>query len=220
MGSGTEVAIESAGITLLSGDLMGLTKAIQLSRATMRNIRQNLFFAFVYNSLGIPLAAGALCPAAARQGVAQSDARRGRDEPQFGLGDLQCVATSERAIGRSSDQRAHARPFQMKSRRGVHQATWFNATVLTTDRNCGYYSHASAKRAAGEGLYILSPAALDAFTGRTSRARVRWPGGAAPSRPCRALPNLPRPPDLAWISSKSRRVRHQCPCWLAQLASG
>ena len=54
MGTGTDVAMESAGITLLKGDLRGIEKAIRLSRAMMRNIRQNLFFAFVYNSLGIP----------------------------------------------------------------------------------------------------------------------------------------------------------------------
>ena len=62
MGSGTDVAMESAGITLVKGDLRGIVKARRLSRATMRNIRQNLFFAFVYNALGIPLAAGALFP--------------------------------------------------------------------------------------------------------------------------------------------------------------
>ena len=62
MGSGTDVAIESAGVTLLKGDLRGIAKARKLSRGTMRNIRQNLFFAFVYNSLGIPLAAGVLYP--------------------------------------------------------------------------------------------------------------------------------------------------------------
>ncbi len=63
MGTGTDVAIESAGITLVKGDLMGLAKARHLSRATMRNIRQNLFFAFVYNALGVPVAAGLLHPA-------------------------------------------------------------------------------------------------------------------------------------------------------------
>ncbi len=62
MGTGTDVAMESAGITLLQGDLRGIEKAIRLSRAMMRNIRQNLFFAFVYNSLGIPIAAGILYP--------------------------------------------------------------------------------------------------------------------------------------------------------------
>jgi P-type Cu+ transporter len=62
MGTGTDVAMESAGITLLKGDLRGIEKAIRLSRAMMRNIRQNLFFAFVYNSLGVPIAAGILYP--------------------------------------------------------------------------------------------------------------------------------------------------------------
>lgn len=62
MGTGTDVAIESAGITLLRGDLMGIVEARQLSIATMRNIRQNLFFAFAYNSAGIPIAAGVLYP--------------------------------------------------------------------------------------------------------------------------------------------------------------
>ncbi|MEO7300594.1 MAG: heavy metal translocating P-type ATPase [Verrucomicrobiota bacterium] len=62
MGTGTDVAMESAGITLVKGDLRGIAKAITLSRAMMRNIRQNLFFAFVYNALGVPIAAGALYP--------------------------------------------------------------------------------------------------------------------------------------------------------------
>jgi Cu+-exporting ATPase len=62
MGTGTDVAIESAGVTLLKGDLMGIVRARKLSVATMRNIRQNLFFAFVYNSAGIPIAAGILYP--------------------------------------------------------------------------------------------------------------------------------------------------------------
>jgi Cu+-exporting ATPase len=62
MGGGTDVAIESAGITLLTGDLLGLVRARQLSVATMRNIRQNLAFAFLYNAAGVPIAAGALYP--------------------------------------------------------------------------------------------------------------------------------------------------------------
>jgi Cu+-exporting ATPase len=62
MGTGTDVAIESAGITLVKGDLMGIVKAMHVSRAVMRNIRQNLFFAFIYNALGVPIAAGALYP--------------------------------------------------------------------------------------------------------------------------------------------------------------
>ncbi len=62
MGTGADVAIESAGVTLLRGDLRGIVRARQLSRATMRDIRQNLFFAFAYNSLGAPIAAGVLYP--------------------------------------------------------------------------------------------------------------------------------------------------------------
>ena len=63
MGTGTDVAMESAGVTLVRGDLRGILRARHLSRATMRNIRQNLFFAFVYNALGVPVAGGALYPA-------------------------------------------------------------------------------------------------------------------------------------------------------------
>ena len=63
MGTGTDVAMESASITLVKGDLMGIAKAYKLSHATMRNIRQNLFFAFVYNAIGVPIAAGVLYPA-------------------------------------------------------------------------------------------------------------------------------------------------------------
>ena len=62
MGTGTDVAMESASITLIRGDLDGIVKAIHLSKAVMRNIRQNLFFAFIYNALGIPIAAGVLYP--------------------------------------------------------------------------------------------------------------------------------------------------------------
>jgi Cu+-exporting ATPase len=62
MGTGTDVAMESAGVTLVRGDLRGIVRAVRLSRATMRNIRQNLFFAFVYNTIGIPIAAGVLYP--------------------------------------------------------------------------------------------------------------------------------------------------------------
>ena len=63
MGAGADVAIESAGVTLLKGDLVGLVRARRLSQAVMRNIRQNLVFAFVYNVAGVPIAAGVLYPA-------------------------------------------------------------------------------------------------------------------------------------------------------------
>jgi Cu+-exporting ATPase len=62
MGTGTDVAMESAGVTLVKGDLRGIVRARRLSRAAMRNIRQNLFFAFVYNAIGVPIAAGVLYP--------------------------------------------------------------------------------------------------------------------------------------------------------------
>ena len=62
MATGSDLAIESAGITLLKGDLRAVARAVRLSRAALRNIRQNLFFAFVYNALGVPLAAGILYP--------------------------------------------------------------------------------------------------------------------------------------------------------------
>jgi len=62
MGTGTDVAMESAGVTLVKGDLTGIVRARRLSAATMSNIRQNLFFAFVYNSVGVPIAAGVLYP--------------------------------------------------------------------------------------------------------------------------------------------------------------
>ena len=62
MGTGTDVAIQSAGVTLVRGDLTGIARARHLSRAVMSNIRQNLFFAFVYNALGVPVAAGVLYP--------------------------------------------------------------------------------------------------------------------------------------------------------------
>jgi Cu+-exporting ATPase len=63
MGTGTDVAIESAQVTLIHGDLRGIVRARRLSRATMANIRQNLLFAFLYNALGVPIAAGVLYPA-------------------------------------------------------------------------------------------------------------------------------------------------------------
>ena len=65
MGTGTDVAMQSAGVTLVRGDLRGILRARQLSRPTMRNIVQNLFFAFVYNALGVPIAAGSSTPSSA-----------------------------------------------------------------------------------------------------------------------------------------------------------
>ena len=101
MGTGTDVAIESAGITLLKGDLRGIVKARRLSQATMRNIRQNLFFAFVYNAAGVPIAAGVLYPFF---GILLSPDRRGRgDGAELGQRDRQCAAPAAgRAVARPS----------------------------------------------------------------------------------------------------------------------
>ena len=84
MGTGTDVAMESAAVTLVKGDLRGIVRARHLSRAVMRNIRQNLFFSFVFNAAGVPIAAGVLYPAS---DPSKPDHRRRRDVAQFGLGD-------------------------------------------------------------------------------------------------------------------------------------
>ena len=94
MGTGTDVAMESAGVTLIKGDLRGIVRAHRLSQATMSNIRQNLFFAFVYNSLGVPIAAGILYPFS---GLLLSPIIAGSgDELQLGLGHRECAAASNR----------------------------------------------------------------------------------------------------------------------------
>ncbi len=85
MGTGTDVAMQSAGVTLVKGDLAGIVRARALSRATMNNIRQNLVLAFVYNVLGVPIAAGALYPSFWHS--SEPGDRGGRDEPELGLGD-------------------------------------------------------------------------------------------------------------------------------------
>ncbi len=97
MGGGTDVAIESAGITLLKGDLMGIVSARHLSQATMRNIRQNLFFAFVYNAAGVPVAAGIFYPIF---GLAVADYRGGGDVAVVGQRHRQRHAVAQRqAVG-------------------------------------------------------------------------------------------------------------------------
>lgn len=92
MGTGTDVAMESAGVTLLKGDLGGIVRARRLSQATMRNIRQNLFFAFVYNAAGIPIAAGISISDVWI--IAVSDHRRSRDGAVICQRRRQCVAAA------------------------------------------------------------------------------------------------------------------------------
>ena len=94
MGTGTDVAMESAGVTLVKGDLRGIARARRLSRATMRNIRENLLWAFLYNALGVPIAAGVLYPVVRRAPVAHD--RQRRDELELRLGDPQRAPASSR----------------------------------------------------------------------------------------------------------------------------
>ena len=92
MGTGTDVAMQSADVTLVKGDLRGIVRARRLSRATMRNIRQNLFFAFVYNALGVPIAAGVLYPWIGP--AAEPDDRERRDDIQLGVRHRQCTSST------------------------------------------------------------------------------------------------------------------------------
>ena len=93
MGTGADVAIESAAVTLVKGDLSGIVRARRLSRATMRNIRQNLFFAFVFNALAVPIAAGVLYPVCGL--LAQPDDRQRGDEPSVGRRRLERAAPAQ-----------------------------------------------------------------------------------------------------------------------------
>ncbi len=92
MGTGTDVAIESAGITLVKGDLRAIVRARRLSRATMRNIRQNLFLAFIYNALGVPVAAGVLYPFIGL--LISPDLGQRRDDAELGVGHRQRAAAA------------------------------------------------------------------------------------------------------------------------------
>ena len=98
MGTGTDIAMESAGITLLKGDLRGIVRARRLSRATMTNIRQNLAFAFLYNALGVPIAAGVLYPV---RNPAQPDDRQPGHDLELGFRDRErSAAEKSEALGK------------------------------------------------------------------------------------------------------------------------
>ena len=101
MGTGTDIAMESAGVTLVKGDLTGILKARRLSAATMRNIRQNLFFAFVYNAAGVPIAAGVLYPVFGLAAVA--DRRGGGDGALLGQRHRECAEAAARRASSAGD---------------------------------------------------------------------------------------------------------------------
>jgi Cu+-exporting ATPase len=96
MGTGTDVAIESAGVTLVKGDLRGIVRAVRLGRATLANIRQNLALAFGCNVLAVPVAAGD--PVSVVRAAPESDGRRSGDEPQLGVGDHECAPPAARVL--------------------------------------------------------------------------------------------------------------------------
>ncbi len=109
MGTGADVAMESAGLTLLKGDLRGVVRGVKLARATMRNIKQNLFFAFFYNAVGVPVAAGVLYPVAGILAVAHR--RRRGHEPVVRLGGGQCAppAADRSRLAESGGRHRHRR---------------------------------------------------------------------------------------------------------------
>ena len=122
MGTGTDVAIESAGVTLLRGDLQGMVIARRLSQATMRNIRQNLVFAFVYNAAGVPIAAGVLYPVF---GLLLSPTRRRRGDGAV--------------LGQRHRQRAEAQaPRTMRSRRWPAQARFASSSRICVRRTTSW----------------------------------------------------------------------------------
>jgi len=141
IGTGTDVAIEAADITLISGSLAGVVTAISLSRATMRNIRQNLFFALAYNAIGIPIAAGVLYPAF---GV--------RLSPIIAAAAM--AASSLSVVGNANRlRRYHPALLPAGEVASVEPQVQDGSTHRhdTAERDRGQDGHASAKAAPGEG---------------------------------------------------------------------
>ena len=98
MGTGSDVAIESAGITLIKGDIRGIARALGSGRETMKNIRQNLFLAFVYNCVGIPIAAGVLYPFFGVRSLLSPMIGECRYDVQFRVRHYECIEASEDSI--------------------------------------------------------------------------------------------------------------------------
>ena len=156
MGTGTDVAMESAGVTLVKGDLRGIVKAIHLSRHTMRNIRQNLFFAFVYNALGIPIAAGVLYPFSAHLLLSPMIAAAA-----MSLSSVSVVANALRLRMLRLAER-----LSVNCRDGLNfvQSAEQNGTVPFSEAVCGKARCAGADRSEGD-----RPATRRAIAQRSSR---------------------------------------------------
>jgi hypothetical protein len=167
MGTGTEVAMQSAGVTLVKGDLMGIARARALSRATMRNIRQNLFLAFVYNAIGVPGRGRRAVPGRGRPAVARDG--RGGHGAQFGVGDRQRPAAARRAaVGRAG--RPHCAPAH---RGGANRLTL--PASSTTPTGTGQRGRRTRR--------WLRPAGAFAGRGRGGRLRRAGPQTVVPRAP-------------------------------------
>ena len=158
MGTGTDVAIESAGITLVKGDLRGIVRARRLSRATMRNIRQNLFLAFVYNAVGVPVAAGVLYPL--HRDADQPDLGQRGDDVQLGVGDCQRAPAETRRAVRGSADAAHHRLTIERRHRTASSAYFFSAFGISIFETAMVSPFISPVRSTVWPAWVASPASF------------------------------------------------------------